>query len=201
VPRVPLWGVVSAAAAPVLLVTGWTIAARLQPGAFDNATQTISALAAVDASHRWVMTAAIMGTGAAQVATAAALRPAARPGRIVLAAGGVCTMLVAAFPLPASSGTSLAHAVAAAGSFSLLAVWPLLSWQRGRDVPWALRRRAATTAGCTLVLATAVFFHSAVTDGAHIGLTERAAAILLNLWPLAVAVTASQTGRLTLTRS
>ena len=99
-------------------------------------------------------------------------------------------MLVAAFPLPASSGTSLAHAVAAAGSFSLLAVWPLLSWQRGRDVQWALRRRVATTAGCTLVLATAVFFHSAVTDGAHIGLTERAAAVLLNLWPLAVAVTA-----------
>jgi hypothetical protein len=47
---VPWWGVVSAAAAPVLLVGGWTLAAGLQPGSFDPVADTISALAAVGAT-------------------------------------------------------------------------------------------------------------------------------------------------------
>lgn len=186
----PWWGVVSAAAAPILLVTGWTVAARLQPDGFDSITQTISALAAVDASHRWVMTSAIIGTGAAQIATAVALRPAAHPGRILLAAGGVCTVLVGLFPLPANEGESAPHAIAAAGSFGLLAIWPLVGWRRGQDVPWGLRRGVALAAGCGLIVATGLFFRDAVAGGANIGLTERAAAALLNVWPLAVAVSA-----------
>ena len=44
---VPWWGVVSSAAAPVLLFAGWTVAAALQPGSFDAAAGTVSALAAV----------------------------------------------------------------------------------------------------------------------------------------------------------
>ena len=51
--RMPLWGVVTATAAPILLVAGWTIADRLQPGGFDPVTGTISDLAGADASHRW----------------------------------------------------------------------------------------------------------------------------------------------------
>lgn len=190
----PRWGVVSAAAAPILLVTGWTVAARLQPDGFDSITQTISALAAVDASHRWVMTSAIIGTGAAQIATAVALRPAARPGRILLAAGGVCTVLVGLFPLPANDGESTAHAIAAAGSFGLLAVWPLASWHRGGG-PWGLRRGVALAAGCGLIVATGLFFRDAVAGGANIGLTERAAAVLLNVWPVVVAASAVAANR------
>ena len=41
---VPWWGVVPSAAAPVLLVSGWTIAGGLQPGSFDPVTSTVSAL-------------------------------------------------------------------------------------------------------------------------------------------------------------
>lgn len=69
----PWWGVATAAAAPILLVAGWTIAARLQPGGFDPVARTISDLAGAEASHRWVMTFAILGTGACQIATAVAL--------------------------------------------------------------------------------------------------------------------------------
>jgi hypothetical membrane protein len=87
----PVWGVVTAAAAPILLVAGWTIAARLQRGGFDPVTETISHLAGGDASHRWVMTTAILGTGICQIATAVGLRPAALPGRLVFATGGLCT--------------------------------------------------------------------------------------------------------------
>jgi hypothetical membrane protein len=191
----PLWGVVTAAAAPILLVAGWTIAARLQPGGFDPVTETISDLAGADASHRWVMTAAILGTGACQVATAVALRPAALPGRLVFAAGGVCTILVGLSPLPSAGQAAPVHAVVAAGSFAALAAWPLVSWRQGESVPWGLRRGVALSAGCGLVAVTAWFFRDAVLGTGTVGLSERAAAVLLNLWPLAVAVSARRLGR------
>ena len=44
---VPWWGVVSSAAAPVLLLAGWTVAAALQPRSYDALDGTVSALAAV----------------------------------------------------------------------------------------------------------------------------------------------------------
>lgn len=188
--RVPLWGVCTAAAAPVLLVAGWTIAARLQPGGFDQVAETISDLAGADASHRWVMTTAILGTGICQLATAAALRPAALPGRLVLAAGGVFTILVALNPLPPAGQSAPAHAVVAAGSFAALATWPLASWRRGQPAPWGVRRSVAVSAGCGLVAVTAWFFRDAVTGAPTVGLSERVDAVLLNVWPLAVAVSA-----------
>lgn len=183
----PRWGLLAAAAAPVLLVAGWTIAARLQPEGFDPVSQTISELAGDDASHQWVMTTAIIGTGLAQIATAVALRPAARPGRILLAAGGAFTVLIALNPLPAGGSGSTAHAVVAAGSFGALAAWPFASWRSGESIPWGLRRAVALTAGLSLVGATAWFFHGALTESANVGLVERVDALLLNLWPLAVA--------------
>ncbi|MGO9054087.1 MAG: DUF998 domain-containing protein, partial [Streptosporangiaceae bacterium] len=76
---VPWWGVVSSAAAPVLLVGGWTVAARLQPGSFNAVASTISSLAARGAADRWVMTLALAGAGACYVVTGLALRSAALP--------------------------------------------------------------------------------------------------------------------------
>jgi hypothetical protein len=44
---VPWWGVVSSAAAPVLMAGGWTLAARLQqPHSYSQIADTVSALAA-----------------------------------------------------------------------------------------------------------------------------------------------------------
>jgi len=40
----------------MLLVCGWTIATRLQPPSFDPVADTVSELAAVGATDRWVMT-------------------------------------------------------------------------------------------------------------------------------------------------
>jgi len=183
----PRWGLLAAGAAPVLLVAGWTIAARLQPEGFDPVSQTISELAGDDAAHQWIMTTAIIGTGIAQIATAVAMRPAARPGRILLATGGLFTVLIAANPLPEGGGGSTAHAVVAAGSFGALAMWPFVSWRPGESTPWGLRRAVALTAGVGLVAATAWFFQAALSESANVGLVERVDALLLNLWPLAVA--------------
>lgn len=183
----PKWGLISAAAAPILLVAGWTIAARLQPEGFDATTQTISALAGADAKNRWVMSTALLAVGASQIGTAVALRPVAPAGRVLLGTGGVFTLLVALNPLPTAGQAAPVHGVVAAGSFAALAVWPLLSWQRGPSTAWALRPAVAVAAGSVLVIATGWFFASVVADAHRVGLAERSAAVVLNLWPLAAA--------------
>ena len=78
--NVPWWGVLSSAAAPVLLAGGWTIAATLQPPSFDPVTDTGSALAAVGAAGRWLMTATFLAVGTCDVITGLALRPASSTG-------------------------------------------------------------------------------------------------------------------------
>src|ERR1700724_3632814 len=72
---VPWWGVASSVVAPVLLVSGWTFAAGVQPGSYHAVADTVSALAAYGAADRWVMTFAFLAAGVFEVATGLALRP------------------------------------------------------------------------------------------------------------------------------
>lgn len=188
----PWWALLSSAAAPLLLIGGWTLAARLQPTDFDSAVDTISALAASGAPHRWLMTSALLGVGGCHLVTAAGLIGCAVAGRLLLALGGVLTMLVAAFPLPAT-GTSAAHTVAAAGAFTALATWPALGRARGPAAP-ALRPAASFTAAVVLSGLVAWFAVSLYT-GDRVGLAERVAAGAQACWPLlAVASARSAAG-------
>lgn len=185
---VPWWGRLSSALAPVLLIGGWTLAAFLQPGGFDSVTGTISELAGYDATSRWVMTAGIAGTGVCHLVTASALRPAARVGRVMLGVGGLFTLLVAAFPLPAGGGSSAAHSVVAFVAFVLLTAWPAGSPRasvRG-FVPWGLRTVVARSAFAVLAVATLAFFAAVVLGAGPVGLLERVVAGAQALWPLAV---------------
>ena len=165
----------------MLLIGGWTLAAAVQRAGFDPVTGTISALAARDADARWIMTTALYGVGAAHLTTAAALRPAAPAGRAVLAAGGVGTILVAAFPLPAGGGTSAPHAAAAALAFLSLSAWPAFGPRR-RGVP---SPAAARLAAAGLLAALGWFAAELAADSARVGLAERVAAGAQSLWPLA----------------
>jgi hypothetical protein len=140
---VPWWGVVSSAATPVLLVSGWTIAADLQPQPFDPIKQSVSSLAGAGADERWVMTLAFVVVAVCYIITALALRPAALAGRLVLVAAGTAGMLVAASPQAAAGGFSLAHAFWSAFGFAFLAGWPLAARQPGPMIPWPLRPAAA----------------------------------------------------------
>ncbi|MDQ3474767.1 MAG: DUF998 domain-containing protein [Actinomycetota bacterium] len=198
----PWWGVLSSAAAPTLLIGGWTVAAARQETRFDSLTQTISALAALDATDRWVMTAALAGVGLSHVTTALALRGAALPGRVVLAAGGVATLLVAALPLPTvlGDGGSTPHTVVAAISFGALAVWPALAMRANRTdnrivrttgpakqkIPWGLRRTVAVAATAVLLAGVGWFVSDLGQEGSQVGLSERVSAGAQALWPLAV---------------
>ena len=190
--RVPVWGVLSSVAAPVLLIGGWTLAARLQQGGFDSTSGTISALAAEDADSRWVMTWALAGVGLAHVTTACALRPAPLAGRVVLALGGAATVGVAAAPLPGGDGGSVAHAAFAGVAFAGLAAWPALS---GRCSPvWPFTRAVALTAGAVLLAEVAAFVAGLLADSPRVGLLERVTAGSQALAPL-IAVLVSRYGR------
>jgi hypothetical membrane protein len=186
--RVPWWGLVSSAAAPVLLIGGWTVAAGQQPAGFDSTSDTISALAAIGASDRWVMTSALAGLGVCHVVTALAARPVPRPGRLLLGAGGVATLLVAAFPLPDGVGGSVPHTVAAGIAFTALSAWPAFAWRRGASGPAPLRPAVALGASAVLLGLLGWFGAELVVDGGRVGLAERATAGAQALWPLAVAL-------------
>ena len=199
--RVPWWGLVSSIAAPLLLIGGWTLAAGMQPMNFDAVMRTISDLAAHDTPQRWLMTGALVGVGLSHLATASALGCAGAAGRLVLGLGGLATLLVAAFPLPAGDRSSSAHTVAATAAFVSLALWPAFASKYpltpGRTVPVLLRPQASAAAACTLLVFLAWFFVEQLVSGQRIGLAERVAAGSQALWPLAVVVSArrSQSNR------
>lgn len=183
--RTPWWGVVSSAAAPVLLIGGWTVAAGRQRGGFDSVSETISALAAHGADDRWVMTFALAGLGVCHVTTALALRPARRTGRLVLGVGGIATLAVAAFPLPADDSGSAAHTVAAGVSFVALGAWPLLAGRRGQRRP--LTPLSSSVTGAALLGLVGWLFVELAADSDRVGLAERVAAGAEALWPLVAA--------------
>lgn len=181
---VPGFGLVSSAAAPVVLIGGWTVAAARQQGGFDSLERTISDLAAYGADDRWIMTAALAGLGVCHLTTAAALREVAAPaGRAVLAAGGVTTVLVAVFPLPADGSGSTAHTLVAGTAFLAMSLWPGLAARR--DGPRLVRPVPSVLAAATL-LGLVGWFAVQLRADEGVGLAERVTAGAQALWPLAV---------------
>lgn len=183
--KVPWWALASATAAPVLLGGGLVLAEARQPPGYSAVRDTISALAGLGATDRWVMTGALAGLGASHVVTAVGLRPVRLPGRLVLAAGGFGTLAVAAYPQPVR-GNSVAHTIAATVSFVALGSWPAFTARRASRAPLLSVpiSAAATVALLALVLSFVVELHQG-----QRGLAERAAAGAEALWPLAIVVT------------
>ena len=176
-----------AAAAPVLLVGGWTLAAARQPPGYDSRRDTISELAADGANDRWIMTLVFATIGVCYVLIAMAVREPAVAGRIALATGGTATILVAAFPVP-RIGTSDRHGVVATIASSAVAIWPVLAARRGPHVPWPLRPVPSAAASIVLI-GLLVWFVSVLQRHMLVGTFERLAAVAEALWVvLAVAV-------------
>jgi predicted phosphodiesterase/hypothetical membrane protein len=179
--------VLSATVAVIALVGGWTWAAALQPGGFDARSETISALAASATPHRWVMTTGLVVTGLAHVVTAWALGAAHRTGRMVLAAGGVATLAVAALPLPSRAESSTAHTVVATASFVLLGMWPWFAARTGPG-PRVLTPRVARPAAVVLTASVASLGLGGALSSGTFGLHERIVAALTVVWPLVTAI-------------
>jgi hypothetical membrane protein len=182
---VPWWGVVSAAAAVVFLVGGCTVATVLQPSSFNWLASTVSTLTERGVADPWVMTAAFAVTGACEIATALALRPAAMPGRLILAAAGAASVLVAANP--EHVGGSPAHGLWAGVTFIALTAWPTGAWRRGPSAPWGLRPAVSAAAVATLLALLTWYLIELTGQGAVTGLAERIMGTAEVAWPLAVA--------------
>ena len=182
---VPWWGVVSSAVAPVLLVGGWTVAASLQPR-FDPVADTVSALAAQGATDRWVMTLTFLVVGGCYIVTALALRPARAAGRVILIAGALAGILVAANPERVGDPYPVPHIIAAVVGLAGLVSWPAGACRRGSAVPWALRP-AVAAAAVTVLLGLVLWFGAELVLGSgQVGLAERVAGGAQALWPLTV---------------
>jgi hypothetical membrane protein len=179
--------------APVLMLGGWTVATGLQPPSFDPVADTVSALAAVGAADRWVMTLTFLLVAVCNIFTAAALRPARVPGRLIVAAAAVAGVLVALNP--EHFGGSVPHAIWASIGFCGMALWPAGAWRRGPSVPWGLRPGVCVCAVAALVALIAWFGAELVTGAGHAGLAERAVGLAQALWPLAVVLSCRVTSR------
>jgi hypothetical membrane protein len=181
---VPWWGLASAAAAPVLMVGGWTVAADLQPR-FDQVADTVSLLAAPGATDRWVMTLTFLVVGVCYIVTGLALRPAAVAGRVILIVGSAAGMLVAVNPEQAGTAFPVQHMLWASIGLASLTTWPVAACRRGPMVPWGLRPAVAATAVGVLLALLAWFIVELVTGAGQVGLAERVTGVAQAAWPLA----------------
>lgn len=184
-PRVPWWGVVSAIVAPVALTGGWLWAGGSTRG-YDPVRSTVSDLAAADAPTHWLMTIALVATGLAHIVTAVGMRPADITGRVLLAVGGVATLLVAWIPNAVSGRNVVGHMIVTYLAFAMLSVWPAVIAVNRPDAPLVLRRRFGQVVALVLVALVLVAIAEIVTGGATLGLRERLLATAQALAPLAV---------------
>jgi hypothetical protein len=185
----------SSAAAPVLMVAGWSIAARLQPVPVNQVAEPVSALAAVGAADRWVMSLTFVMVGACVFVTGLALRPASAPGRLMLMAGAVAGMLVAANPEHPGTSFPVPHMICAAAGCAGVVAWPAGAWRRGRSVPWALRPAVSAGAVGVLLALVAWFGVELIAGGGLAGLAERTFGAAQALWPLAVVASCRHAAR------
>jgi hypothetical membrane protein len=183
---VPWWGIVSSVIAPVILISGWTIAADLQPHPFDAVQRSISALGAAGMPYRWVITLTLLGVGVCHASTGLALRPAAEPGRILLMIGGISSMLIGLNPQGAHHG-SLTHEAFSLIGVVVMTIWPVAALRRDPAAPFGLRpvAAAATTAVTLTVL---LWFTIELFNGQQLGLAERTVTADQSLWPLLVVI-------------
>lgn len=182
---IPWWAVVVAGGAPVLLVGGFSLATALQPASYNPVQNTISDLAAPGATDAWVMTAALVGLGSCYLLAALGLQPAARAGRVLLAGGGVATLLIAAFREP-RHGYSLAHELAVVAAVLTCCTWPIFASHRLHSALLLTRAPSGAAVAVSLGL---VAWYALESHGTLLGLAERCAAVAPPLWLLAVVVT------------
>jgi hypothetical membrane protein len=181
---VPWWGVASSVLAPAVLISGWALAADLQPVPFNAVQGSISALGAVGMPYRWVIALALLGVGICHLTTGIALRPAAEPGRALLVIGGISSILIAVNPQPRGGG-SLAHEAFSLVGVVVMTMWPIAAVRREPGAPFGLRPAAAVVV-TSFTLALLVWFTIELFHGPELGLAERTVTADQSIWPLLV---------------
>jgi hypothetical membrane protein len=183
---VPGWAMASAALSPVVMMGGWLAAEALQPPSYSPLRSTISGLAGLGGTDRWIMTSALIMVGACYFVTAVGLPGVRVPARIVLMVAGLSSIGIAVSPEPARGSTAQHLAWTSLGAVAIT-VWPALTARRAPSQPLILRLRGAVavTAVFLALLGWLVF---ETQGGTALGLAERLVSAVQVTWPLIVAV-------------
>ncbi|GLZ45858.1 hypothetical protein Acsp06_20430 [Actinomycetospora sp. NBRC 106375] len=173
-----------AVAAPVVLVAGLLAAQAAWPGP-DAWDQSLSTLAGLGATNRWIMSSALGLVGVLLVLVAAGLRGRVpTPSWVVLAAGGALLVLAGLEPQPVG-GYNMVHMATAGLAWAAFTLWPLgLAFSRTVD----LRLRwASTMTVVVLVVLVGWFGIQLVTGGTWYGASQRIVVLAQAVWPIVVA--------------
>jgi hypothetical membrane protein len=184
---VPRWAITSAALSPVLLVSAWLVAGAVQPSSYSPLRQTVSVMAGLAGTDRWIMTGALLAVGGCHLITAAGLGALRAPARILLVIAGAASIGIAAYPEPASGSTPAHLAFTALGAVAI-AIWPAFTVTRGSPRPLILSSVGAATVTAVFLILLA-WLASETQGGSDLGLAERLSSSVETCWPFIVAVT------------
>jgi hypothetical membrane protein len=176
----------SAALSPVVMIGGWLAAEALQPPSYSPLRSTISGLAGLGGTDRWIMTSALLIVGACYFLIAAGLPGVRLPARIVLMVAGLSSIGIAVSPEPAGGSTPQHLAWTSLGAVAIT-IWPAFTARRAPSQPLILSSRGAgaVTAAFLVLLAWLVF---ETHDGTALGLAERLVSAVQVTWPFVVAL-------------
>jgi hypothetical membrane protein len=178
------WATVSTALAPLLMVGAWLLAETLQPPSYSPLYSSISGLAAVGATDRWIVTGALLLVGACYFVTAACLPGLRKSARTVLVIAGLSSIGIAMSPQPVH-GTNAQHMVWTSLGAVAIAVWPAFTASRAPSRPLILRPPVA--AAVTVVSVALLAWLIAETQGGSaLGLAERLVTGVQMTWPFIV---------------
>ncbi|HMH90461.1 MAG TPA: DUF998 domain-containing protein [Streptosporangiaceae bacterium] len=183
---VPGWAVISAAISPVLLVTAWVWAGAVQPASYSPMRQTVSVMAGLGGTDRWIMTTALLLVGGCHLITAAGLTALRPPARILLVIAGVSSVGIALFPEPAT-GSTPAHLAFTALGAAAIAIWPGFTIARTFPRPVFLSEPGAAIVTAVFLILLA-WLISETQGGSDLGLAERLSSSVETCWPFVVAV-------------
>src|SRR5260370_13882789 len=183
-PAVPGGAVASAALSPVVMIGGWLAAEALQPPSYSPVGSTISGLACLGGTGRWIMTSALFVVGAGYFVTAAGLPGVRVPARIVLMVAGLSSIGIAVSPEPVRGSTPQHLARTSLGA-AAITIWPALTARRAPSQPLIRARGAGAVTAVFLALRAWVVFETQ--GGTALGLAERLVSAVQVTWPFVVA--------------
>jgi hypothetical membrane protein len=183
---VPGWAMASAALSPLVMIGGWLAADALQPPSYSPVRSTVSVLAGLGGTDRWIMTSALILVGACYFVTAAGLPGVRVPARIVLMVAGLSSIGIAVSPEPVGGSTPQHLAWTSLGAVAIT-VWPAFTARPGPSQPLILRFRGAV-AVTAVFLALLAWLVLETQGGTALGLAERLVSAVQVTWPLIVAL-------------
>jgi phosphatidylinositol dimannoside acyltransferase len=183
---VPRWAVMSAGLAPVVLVCGWLVGDSLQPRTYSPIRDTVSVLAGLDGTDRWIMTWALLVICGCYVVTAIGLAGLGLPARLLLILAGMCSAGIAASPEPPSGPTTAHLAWTAVGGVTI-AIWPAVAGWHLQERPLVLSARPSIVVS-VLFVGLLGWVALETRGGKDLGLAERLDSGVQTCWPFVVAL-------------